>query len=110
MSKCTPKSEKFMYEIKRAIEDAFRYSYNIYKVEVSYDADPLYSKKDYVVDITLYSNCKWDSDSTRYLKEIMRDAGATSIIGGLKHAITRDYLDLAFDIKKEKLKELGIDF
>lgn len=109
MSKCTPKSEKFMSEIKMAIEDAFRYNYCIYKVEVSYDANPLYSKKDYVVDITLYSNCGWDSDSTRYLKEIMRDAGATGIIGGLKHAIARDYLDLAFDIKKSKMKELGID-
>ena len=35
----------------------------------------------------------------------MRNAGATSIIGGIKHAIARDYLDLAFDIKQSKLEE-----
>jgi hypothetical protein len=107
MSKCTPKSEKFMYEIKRAIENARLYG--LHDIKIKYDADPLYSKRDYVVDITIYSSHKWTSDDTNYLKYIMRKAGATSIIGGIKHAIARDYFDLAFDIKKSKMKELGID-
>ena len=107
MSRCTPKSEKFMYEIKMAIEKAKLYE--LCDIKVKYDASPLYSKRDYVADITIYNSCKWTCDDTNYLKYIMRKAGATNIIGGIRHAIARDYLDLAFDIKSSKLKELGLD-
>ena len=49
------------------------------------------------------------SSVVKELVENAIDAGATNIIGGIKHAMCRDYLDLAFDIKKSKMKELGID-
>lgn len=100
MSKCTPKSQEFINEIRRVI-DNYSYRYNVY-----YDAGK-YNKRDYVADITVSKN--WDSSDTKYLKEDMRKAGATNIIGCVRHAIARDYLDLAFDIKKSKMKELGID-
>lgn len=108
MSKCTPRSEEFINEIKRAINEACRYSYSVKDVKVYYDASK-WSKKDYVADISLYKNSTWCSEDTKWLKEAMRTAGATGVIGGIKHAIARDYLDLAFDIKKSKMKELGID-
>lgn len=108
MSKCTPKSEKFINEIKKAIDDAFHYSHVISEVKIYYDAGK-WSKKDYVADITIYRNSGWNSENTKWLKEVMRNAGATGIIGCVRHAIARDYLDLAFDIKKSKIKELGID-
>lgn len=107
MSKCTPKSEEFIRDVKRAINDAFRHSYAINEVKIYYDAGK-WSKKDYVADITIY-NSEWNSEDTKWLKRVMRNAGATGVIGGIKHAIARDYLDLAFDIKKSKMKELGID-
>ena len=106
MSKFTPKSQDFINEVTIAIKNSFYYS--IKDVKVYYDAGE-WNKRDYVADITLYSNVEWTSDDTKYLKECMREAGATSIIGGIKHAMARDYLDLAFDIKNSKLKELGID-
>ena len=108
MSKCTPKSEKFINEIRKAIDNAFRYSHAISEVKIYYDAGK-WAKKDYVADITIYRNSGWNSEDTKWLKEVMRNAGATGVIGGIKHAIARDYLDLAFDIKKSKMKELGID-
>ena len=101
MSKCTPKSTEFIYEVERVINN-YAYNYRVY-----YDAGK-YNKRDYVADITVSRN--WNSEDTYYLKEAMREAGATNIIGCVRHAIARDYLDLAFDIKKSKLKELGIDF
>ena len=102
MSRMTPKSTAFIYEIKRAIENKdYRYS----NVKVYYDAGK-WSKRDYVAEITVID---WDGYDTKYLKERMRKAGATNIIGGIKHAMVRDYLDLAFDIKKSKLKQLGLD-
>ena len=105
MSKCTPKSQEFIYAVERAIN---RFN-GIRNCKVYYDAGK-WSKRDYVADITIYCyGDNWNSDDTRYLKECMREAGATNIIGGVKHAIARDYLDLAFDIKKSKMKELGID-
>ena len=107
MSKCTPKSQKFINEIKMAIEKAKMYE--ISDIVIDYDAHPVFSKRDYTAEITIYGNCKWTSDDTNYLKYVMRNAGATNIIGGIKHAMIRDYLDLAFDIKKEKLIELGLD-
>ena len=100
MSKCTPKSTAFIYEVERVI-DNYAYNYRVY-----YDAGK-YNKRDYVADITVGKN--WDSTDTKYLKEDMRRVGATNIIGCVRHAIARDYLDLAFDIKKSKMKELGID-
>lgn len=105
MSKCTPKSQEFISVIERAISrfDGIR-DYKVY-----YDASK-WNKRDYVADITIYCyGDNWNSYDTRYLKECMREAGATNIIGGVKHAMARDYLDLAFDIKKSKMKELGID-
>ena len=102
MSKCTPKSNKFISDIYMAIN----HGYLIRDINVYYDAGK-WCKRDYVADITVSKD--WDSYDTKYLKERMREAGATNIIGGVKHAIARDYLDLAFDIKKSKLKELGID-
>ena len=104
MSKCTPKSEKFVYEIKKAISDVTRYSYSVKDIKVYYDAGS-WSKRDYVADITLSKNSDWCGEDTKWLKEAMRNVGATSIIGGLKHAMIRDYLDLAFDIKQSKLDE-----
>ena len=108
MSKCTPKSEEFISEIEKAIDKAFRYSYSVGNVKVYYDASK-WSKKDYVADITIHRNSGWTNEDTKRIKEVMRNAGATGVIGGIKHAIARDYLDLAFDIKKSKMKELGID-
>ena len=100
MSKCTPMSTEFIYEIEKVI-DNYAYKYRVY-----YDAGT-YSKRDYVADITVSKD--WNNTDTKYLKEDMRKAGATNIIGCVRHAIARDYLDLAFDIKKSKMKELGID-
>ena len=102
MSKMTPKSDKFINDIYYAID----YGYTIRDIKVYYDASK-WNKRDYVADITVSKN--WDSYDTKYLKERMREAGATNIIGCVRHAIARDYLDLAFDIKKSKMKELGID-
>ena len=103
MSKCTPKSKEFINEITRVID---RYSYRIRDVKVYYDADT-WNKRDYVANITVPRD--WDDIDTKYLKYHMREAGATNIIGCKRRAIARDYLDLAFDIKKSKMKELGID-
>lgn len=103
MSKCTPKSKEFINTMQIAIE---HYSYDIRIANVYYDASA-WSKRDYVADITVSK--EWTSYDTTYLKEMMRKKGATNIIGGIRHAMARDYLDLAFDIKKSKLKELGID-
>ena len=102
MSRCTPKSDKFISDIYMAIN----HGYLITDIKIYYDASK-WNKRDYVADITVSKD--WDSYDTKYLKERMREAGATNIIGGLKHAMIRDYLDLAFDIKKSKIKELGID-
>lgn len=104
MSRCTPKSQEFIYAVEKAIN---RFS-AVRDCKVYYDADK-WNKRDYAADITIYHNSGWNADDTRYLKECMRDAGATNIIGGLKHAMTRDYLDLAFDIKQSKIKELSIN-
>ena len=105
MSKCTPKSVEFIKEIETAINKF----YGIRDCKVYYDASE-WNNRDYVADITIdcYGD-NWNSDDTRYLKEKMREAGATNIIGCVRHAMVRDYLDLAFDIKKSKLKELGLD-
>lgn len=103
MSRMTPKSDKFINEVANAIDNN---SYRIRKVKVYYDASK-WSRRDYVANITIPSD--WDSYDTKYLKDRMRNAGATNIIGCVRHAIARDYLDLAFDIKKSKMKELGID-
>ena len=102
MSKCTPKSDKFISDIYMAIN----HGYMIRDIKVYYDASK-WNKRDYVAEITVSSD--WDSYDTKYLKERMREAGATNIIGCVRHAMIRDYLDLAFDIKKSKIKELGID-
>lgn len=102
MSKCTPKSDKFISDIYMAIN----HGYAIRNIKVYYNASE-WSKRDYVAEITVSEN--WDRYDTQYLKDRMREAGATNIIGGIKHAMIRDYLDLAFDIKKSKLKQLGID-
>ena len=102
MSRMTPKSDKFISDIYMAIN----HGYMIKDIKVYYDAGKQ-CKRDYVAEITVSSD--WDSYSTKYLKERMRKAGATNIIGGVKHAIARDYLDLALDIKKSKMRELGID-
>ena len=101
MSRCTPKSDKFISDIYMAIN----HGYNIRDIKVYYDAGK-WCKRDYVAEITVSKN--WNSIDTQYLKEEMRRAGATNIIGGIKHAMVRDYLDLAFDIKVSKMKELGI--
>ena len=103
MSRCTPKSGKFIKDIFKAIDNN---SYRIRDIKVYYDANE-WNRRDYVAEITVSSD--WDMYSTKYLKECMSEAGATNIIGGIKHAMVRDYLDLAFDIKKSKMKELGID-
>ena len=103
MSRCTEKSNKFISEIINAIDNN---SYRLRKIEVYYDASR-WNKRDYVAEITVSED--WDRYDTQFLKERMRKAGATNIIGGIKHAMVRDYLDLAFDIKKSKMKELGID-
>jgi hypothetical protein len=102
MSRCTPKSDKFISDIYMAIN----HGYMIRDIKVYYDASK-WNKRDYVAEITVSSD--WDSYDTKYLKERMREAGATNIIGCVRHAMIRDYLDLAFDIKKSKIKELGID-
>ena len=102
MSRMTPKSNEFIMDIARAIGQGG----GIRDVNVYYDASK-WSKRDYVADITISRD--WDMYSTKYLKKRMQNAGATNIIGCVRHAIARDYLDLAFDIKKSKIKELGID-
>ena len=102
MSRCTQKSSEFISDIYMAIN----HGHMIRDIKVYYDAGK-WCKRDYVAEITVSKD--WDMYSTKYLKERMRNAGATNIIGGIKHAMCRDYLDLAFDIKKSKMKELGID-
>ena len=103
MSKMTPKSNEFITEITHEIE---RYSYKLNDIKVYYDGDK-WSKRDYVANITVPRD--WNSYETQCLKTCMRNAGAINIIGCVRHARARNYLDLAFDIKKSKMKELGID-
>lgn len=103
MSKMTPKSKDFIYEMEKTIN---AFSYKLREVKVYYDGDR-WSRRDYVADITVPRG--WCSEDTKDLKDEMRKAGATNIIGCVRHAIARDYLDLAFDIKTSKMKELGID-
>lgn len=109
MSRCTEKSNEFINEIIKKIDKIHRTKdeYRTTDVNVYYDAGK-WSKRDYVAKITVPRD--WDSYETKCIKERMRSAGATNIIGGKRHAIARDYLDLAFDIKKSKMKELGIGF
>lgn len=99
MSKCTPKNPKFMNEIERTILQ-FR---GVREVSVFYDAGK-YSKRDYCADVTLYDKSDWTSEDTKYLKEAMREHGATAILSNKRKAIARTYLDMAFDIKESLLK------
>ena len=96
MSKCRPKNEEFMFELEKAIQSA----YYTTSIKIYYDADPRWSKRDYVLTMTVSRD--WEGEDTKWLKEILRDNGATNIIGGKKHAIARDYLDIAFDEKVRK--------
>lgn len=99
MSKCRPKNNEFISELERAIERSSLHYY-CRSIEIYYDAHPTWSKRDYVLNMTVSRN--WNGEDTKWLKEILRDYGATNIIGGKKHAIARDYLDIAFDEKVKK--------
>ena len=98
MSKCRPKNEEFMFELARAIDHTL-YSYHR-DIKIYYDAHPTWAKRDYVLEMTVSRD--WNGEDTKWLKEIMRDNGATSIIGCKRHAIARDYIDFAFDEKIRK--------
>ena len=98
MSKCRPKNEQFMSELERAIDHHLHCYHR--DIKIYYDAHPTWSKRDYVLEMTVSRD--WNGEDTKWLKEIMRKNGATSIIGGKKHAIARDYLDIAFDEKVRK--------
>lgn len=106
MSKMTPKNQNFIDDIYTVlcnfnkVGDCFNEGIKVY-----YDGD-VWAKRDYVINATVHN---WDSVDSYYLKQRLREVGATNIIGCVRHAIARDYLDWAFDIKKSKLKELGID-
>lgn len=97
MSKCMPKDNEFI----RRVCDWLNNQHWVREARVYYDADP-FNKRDYVADITLYSNNSWCSCDMEYLKAELRDLGATSIIGCKRKAIARDYLDIAFDKKVNK--------
>lgn len=94
MSKCMPKDNSFILEMERMLNGL-----NFVRdAKVYYDAGE-YSKRDYVADITLYYDNHFCSEDMVYLKELMRDIGATAIIGCKRKALARTYLDLAFDKK-----------
>lgn len=92
MSKCMPKDEDFIQDIRQVAD-----RYTGTEIEVYYDAHPRYSKRDYVLKMRVPR--KWSTEDSRYLKQALRDAGATCIIGRKFRAIARDYLDFAFDRK-----------
>ena len=94
-----------MYEIERTINIDLPFSFR--DVKIYYDADK-YNNRDYVADLTLYYNNNWTSEDTKCLKSIMRSCGATNILLVKRKALARTYLDIAFDIKQSKMKELGI--
>ena len=93
MSKCMPKDAKFIVEMTHAAAEF----YNIRDIRCYYDADPVVAKRDYVLQATVWD---WDKDYLKLFKDELRSKGATAIIGGIKHAIARDYIDIAFN-KKE---------
>jgi hypothetical protein len=99
MSKCRPKNTDFISKLEIALSDALRYCYHGH-IDICYDAHPTFSKKDYVLQMTV--SREWNGEDTKWLKEIMKDNGATGIIGGKRKAIARDYIDLAFDEKIKK--------
>ena len=109
MSKCTPKSEEFINDIKRAAEkynrEAWSYEHRISKIKVYYDAST-YNKRDYVLEAEVTN--AWGSSDTERLKEFMRDAGATNFLNKVRGQYAFRVLDMAFDIKQSKMKQLGI--
>ena len=98
MSVCRPKNTDFMIALERAIDNSL-YCYHR-NINIYYDAHPTWSKRDYVLEMTV--SREWCGDDTKWLKEIMRDNGATNIVGCKRHAIARDYIDFAFDEKVRK--------
>lgn len=104
MSRKTPKLQEFINDIQSAIHDCCSNAYLYIKdITVYYDAGD-YSKRDYVARFTIV-NGSWDRDMADYIKYHMREKGAVNIIGGIKHAIARDFVDFAFDISQAKLKK-----
>lgn len=111
MSRCTPKSKEFIEDIRKAIESYnTRNNYSFPKIRdicVYYDAGECCTKRDYVANfrVTRPTYSCW---SNNLVKDYMRQAGATNIIGGFRSR-TGDLVEFAFDIKKSKLKEVMTD-
>lgn len=101
MSRCTPKSDAFISDIYNAIDKCF--PYQISDIKVFYDAGE-WSKRDYVAKFNVERKF-WNKDVAYVIKYHMQNAGATNIIGGVRHAIAGDFVDFAFDIKKSKLND-----
>lgn len=108
MSKCTPKSERFISDIYGAIEEYNKckdYStHHVKSIDVYYDGSP-HSNRDYVAYFEVnrnYHSC-YSNDHIKYL---MRKVGATNIIGGFQGK--SNLVGFAFDIKQSKLKELEV--
>jgi len=104
MSKCLPKNKEFMDYVYSRIRRSWADNC-LKEIKICYDAS-VYNKRDYVLDATILGHVHWTSESTRDLKDIMREAGAYNIIGCVRHAMARDYLDLAFDINEKKFNKI----
>jgi len=102
MSKMTIRSAKFEQDCKSVATNVL--SSWTDNVHCYYDGHPYFAKRDYVLKAshswgTAY--CDW-SDKKAELFSALREAGATNIIG----TVTYNRVDIAFDIKVSKLKEI----
>lgn len=93
-SKQSGEDKDFIKRIKAEVEKVIPYPEDF---KVFYDGGP-YSNRDYVLKMTRSDK----SQTTSKIKGAIRDAGGTSIIGGIKKALARDYFDIAFDKKDIK--------
>ena len=89
MSACLPKNEDFIRAVKNVAEK-FTWSDD---VVCHYDAS-FYNNRDYVLQFTV------DGTSVPAgLRAELKKLGAVGIIGKVRKAIARNYVDLAFDLK-----------
>ena len=101
MSKCRPKNEEFIKNLKNDIYKHYNCIYSsVSDVKIYYDAHPTWAKRDYVLNMTVSRD--WNGEDTKWLKRFLSSHGASNVIGCKRHAIARDYVDFAFDEKVRK--------
>ena len=101
MSKCRPKNQQMIDDIKKAVKTEMSYTYKE-DLRVYYDASPYCTKRDYVLRMVVGE--VWNSYDTKNLKKLIRENGGTNIIGGCRkipHS-REQFIDMAFDEKVKK--------